>query len=466
MVRISDVTLKQKSAEVLSFREKMELVRILDRLETDVIELAPIRQAKPDSLFVKTVCASVRGSTVALPAEPEKTKIDEAWAAVKDAAKPRLQITAPVSLVQMEYLYHQKPESMKESVISAVNYAKNLTEDVEFVAADATRADSNFLYDILTAALHAGASTVTVCDSAGNALPQEAADFIREIKEHVPSLMNANLGIVCSDDIAMADACSIAAMIAGATEIKTSVCPENTASLKNIATVLRKKGAEYHITSSVRTVELNRLCDQAERMFTADRSKTTPFETGVREMSDRTYTVNDDIGAIIAETKALGYDLSEEDQVLVYDEFVRIASKKEQVTSREVDAIVASTALQVPPVYTIENFNINSSNVFAASAHIRLRRNGELVESVALGDGPVDAAFLALEQIAGRHYELDDFQIRSVTEGREAMGETLVKLRALGKVYSGRGLSTDIIGSSISAYINALNKIVYEEANG
>jgi 2-isopropylmalate synthase len=103
--------------------------------------------------------------------------------------------------------------------------------------------------------------------------------------------------------------------------------------------------------------------------------------------------------------------------------------------------------------------------MLSATAHIRLRKNGEILESVALGDGPDDASFLAVEQIVGRHYELDDFQIQAVTEGREAMGEAIVKLRCLGKIYSGRGLSTDIVGSSISAYINALNKIVYEEEN-
>ena len=122
-------------------------------------------------------------------------------------------------------------------------------------------------------------------------------------------------------------------------------------------------------------------------------------------------------------------------------------------------------ALQVPPSYVLAEYIINAANMFSATAHIRLKKNGELMESVALGDGPVDAAFLAVEQIAGAHYELDDFQIRAVTEGREAMGEALVKLLVGGKIYSGRGISTDIIGSSISAYINALNKIAYEEEN-
>ena len=119
--------------------------------------------------------------------------------------------------------------------------------------------------------------------------------------------------------------------------------------------------------------------------------------------------------------------------------------------------------MQVPACYVLDTYVITAGNAVAATANLRLTRNGERLEGVCLGDGPIDAAFLAIEQITGRHYELDDFQIQSVTEGREAMGQTVVKLRSEGKVYSGRGISTDIVGASIQAYISALNKIVYEE---
>ena len=130
---------------------------------------------------------------------------------------------------------------------------------------------------------------------------------------------------------------------------------------------------------------------------------------------------------------------------------------------RELDAIVASAAMQVPPTYQLDTYVINSGNTISSSVHMKLRRADTVLEGICLGDGPIDAAFLAIEQITGQHYELDDFQIQSVTEGREAMGQTVVKLRSEGKVYSGRGISTDIVGASILAYINALNKIVYEE---
>ena len=159
----------------------------------------------------------------------------------------------------------------------------------------------------------------------------------------------------------------------------------------------------------------------------------------------------------------LGYDLSEDDGMKVYEAFRAIAEKKDKVTVKELDAIIASAAMQVPPTYTLKSYMINSGNVITGTAHLVLMKNDKKLEGVSLGDGPIDAAFMALEQIIGCHYELDDFQIQAITEGREAMGQTVVKLRSNGKIYSGRGISTDIIGASILAYINALNKIVYEE---
>ena len=161
--------------------------------------------------------------------------------------------------------------------------------------------------------------------------------------------------------------------------------------------------------------------------------------------------------------RQLGYDLTEEDNARVFEAFKRVAVKKHFVGTRELDAIVASTALQVPSTYRLESYVINSGNVIMATANITLERDGNKVRGISVGDGPIDAAFLAIEQIIGHHYELDDFQIQAVTEGREAMGSALVKLRSGGRLYSGSGISTDIIGASIRAYISALNKIVYEE---
>ena len=171
---------------------------------------------------------------------------------------------------------------------------------------------------------------------------------------------------------------------------------------------------------------------------------------------------HDSITQVIEAVKALGYDLSDDDNTNVYREFKRISVKK-TVTAKELEAIVASSAMQVPPAYVLQSYVINSGNVIRATAHITMQKDGETISGLCTGDGPIDAAFLAVESIVGHHYELDDFQIQAVTEGKEAMGSALVKLRAGGKLYAGNGISTDIIGASIRAYLNALNKIVYEE---
>ena len=465
-IRISDTTLRQKAAETLTFREKLELAKLLDRLCVDVIELGSIVNEKADSLYIKSVANTVKDSIISVPAGPDVKSVELIKDAVKDAAKARIQIKAPVSLVQMEYMHHLQPDKLREKVCEAIKAALAFCPDVEFCAEDATRADEAFVFEILEAAINAGASTVTVCDESGIMLPDEYGSFAEKIMAGVPSIGKASLGIYASDHIAMSEACSIAAVKAGASEIKAAIYADGGASVKNLANLIKLRGSEYGIESRVRTVELSRLAGQAERMFTQVKSKTTPFESGVRNFSDElSFSAGDDIAAIRAETERLGYDLNEEDLLKVYEQFKKLTERKERVSEREIDAIVASFAMQVPPTYKLEDYIINSGNVISATAHIRIRKNDVLRESVAIGDGPVDAAFLAIEQIAGTHFELDDFQIQSVTEGREAMGEALVKLRHMGKIYSGRGLSTDIIGASIKAYINALNKISYEEAN-
>ena len=281
---------------------------------------------------------------------------------------------------------------------------------------------------------------------------------------NVPELKDVCLGVSCSDNLSMADSCAIAAVRYGAGEIKAAAYRQNVVSLPNVAKVLAAKGEFYNAATTVRTTVMKRITGQIAWMCQTGRSKTSPFDNGVQEDDGSIYlTSHDDLSAVMKVASRLGYDLSEEDGAKVYEAFKAIAGKKEKVGAKELDAIVASAAMQVPPTYTMDSYVVTSGNTISATAHLKLNKLGKTVEGVSLGDGPIDAAFLAIEQITGCHYELDDFQIPSVTEGREAMGQTVVKLRSAGKVYSGRGISTDIVGASILAYINALNKIVYEE---
>ena len=453
-IKLSDITMKQVSDGFsLSFKEKIELSKLLDKLGVDIIELEGIENPRVDALRIKSVCGAV-SCTVAVPVKLDQESIDATWNALKEAKKPRLQVCAPVSPVQMEYLFHKKPDAMKEAVAKAVAACKALCEDVEFVAEDATRADSAYLAGVLQAAVEAGATTVTLCDTAGTMLPGEFAAFIKEL----PAL-DVKIGVSCVDTLSMADACVIAAA-EGVDEVKAAAYPLTTANLANVARVIAAKGDAMGVCSNVSVTQLSRIIDQIAWMCQTGKSVSG---NAAEDDSDIYLTAHDDMAAVAKTVETMGYDLSEEDITKVYEAFKAIADKKDKVSTKELDAIVASAAMQVPATYKLDTYVITSGNTISATAHIKLLKNGEPVEGVYIGDGSIDAAFKAIESITGCHYELDDFQLQAVTEGREAMGQTVVKLRAGGKVYSGRGISTDIVGAGIAAYLSALNKIVYEE---
>jgi len=465
-IRISDVTMKQTGKEFsLSFKEKLEIPKLLDKLGVSVIELEAITQPKIDSLRIKSIASTVKNSIIAVPVQLSQESIDITWNALKEARHPRLQVYASVSPVQMEYLFNKKPEAMLQAIEETISACCAKTADVEFIADDATRSDKAFLYKAIKTAIYAGAKTITVCDATGAILPEELGEFLDELYENVAELKDAVLGLSCSNELAMADACAIASIKHGVREIKAAAYQINTISLPNVSRLLAAKGDSCGVICSVRTVEMNRIIKQIAWMCETRRSKNSPFDNGVQEMpEDMSLTSHDNITTVLKAVEKLGYDLSEEDGAHVWEAFQKIAARKDVITTRELDTIVASAAMQVPSTYILHSYSITASNTSASMAHMILEKHGQKLEGVALGDGPVDAAFLAIENILGCHYELDDFQIRSVTEGREAMGETVVKLRSSGKLYSGRGTSTDIVGSSIQAYINALNKITYEEA--
>ncbi len=456
-IKISDVTMKQ-SAEgfSLSFKEKIELAKLLDKLNVDVIELEGIENARIDSLRIKSIAAAVSHAVIAVPVALSAESVASVWSALQQAKKPRLQVCAPVSAVQMEYLFHKKPEAMLDSISKTVAACKAVCEDVEFMADDATRADPVFLTQTLEAAVNAGATTVTVCDTAGTMLPSEFAGFIGSL----PNLPDVTLGVSCVNTLSLADACVIAAAAEGVAEVKAAAYPISSASLANVARVFAAKGDSMDVSCSVQVTQLSRTIDQIAWMCQTGKGSavsTQQEETGIY------LTAHDDMAAVSKVVQTMGYDLSEEDITKVYEAFLQIAGKKDKVSTKELDAIVASAAMQVPAAYKLDTYVVTSGNAVSATAHIKLAKNGESMEGVYMGDGAIDAAFSAIEKITGCHYELDDFQLQAVTEGREAMGQTVVKLRSGGKVYSGRGISTDIVGAGIQAYLSALNKIVYEE---
>ena len=459
-IRISDVTLKDSDNLSLSFRDKLELCKHLDRLGVSAVETGKLKNLKTDGLLIKSMSTAMNdaGLTVTVPVDEEG--IEYVWSCLSEAKKPRLQVALPVSAVQMEYLCHKKPDAMLKLIGESVAACRKLCDDVEFSAEDAGRADEDFLISAVKTAAESGAASVTLCDTAGIMLPDEVFEFVGNIRGVLPE--NVKLGVELSNNMYMANSCALYAVKAGAVEVKVASFGDGYVSLKKFATVLKTRGESLDVICGVRTTELERSVGQIERLFSAERSKSSPFDSGVRGDEDFSLNVHDDAASVIKAAQSLGYDLSDDDAKNVCDALHSLAEHKSEVSAKELDVLIATNANQVPATYKLESYVINSGNLMTSTSHVILV-NGERKEGLCVGDGPIDASFLAIEQITGTHYELDDFQIRAVTEGREAMGEAVVRLRSNGKLYSGHGLSTDIVGSSIMAYINALNKIVYEE---
>ena len=450
-IRIADTTLCRGH---FTFKEKIEIARQLERLCVDVIELPAITEVRSDTLLVRTMASFVKSATLSVAAGITAESVELAAAALEGAAKPCIRIELPVSPVGMEYTCHKKPDKMLQWIPTVVAAAKAKGVAVEFCAVDATRADDGFLQAAIDAAVGAGADAVSVCDSTGARLPDDFAAFIGALQVAVP------LGVSCDNKNGLASAQAILAVGAGADCVKTAV-GDDTVCLETFATMCKNCGDSYGFATGIQYTQLGRIVGQIGWITDPARNE-KPADTAAPIHEGVHLDAKDDRDAVAAAVMRLGYDLTEEDQARVYEEFCRVAEKK-TVAAKELEAIVASVALQVPAAYQLVNYVINTGNIISASAQITLEKDGRSLQGVCIGDGPIDAAFRAVDQIIGHHYELDDFQIQAVTEGKEAVGQALVKLRDRGRLYSGSGISTDIIGASLRAYLNAVNKIIYEE---
>lgn len=462
-MKIADRTLCRENC-TFSFKEKLEICRQLDRLRVDVIELPPIENERTDVLFVRTASSFVGESTLSVGAGMTAASLEAALAAVSAAKHPRIRVEVPVSPVGMEYIAHKKPPKLLEWVADTVSAARARCAEVEFCAVDATRAEPTYLTAILNAAMECGATDLTVCDSTGEMMPDAYAAFVAE----TIAAVGRPVGVSCDNRNAMGAAAAILAVRAGADTVKTAVADgTDTAcvSLEDFCNIVKNCGSHYGFDARARLTEAHRVIRQIARLSAgqgitggATLNKTTAEDAFALDAQD-------DKSAVASAIVRLGYDLSDDDIDAVYAEFLRVAAKK-RVGPKELEAMISGVAMQVPATYTLVSYMVTGSggNDLAASAQIVLEKNGERLHGITIGDGPIDAAFIALEQIIGTHFELDDFQIQSVTEGKEAMGSALVRLRADGKLYAGNGISTDIIGASIRAYVSAVNKIVFEKS--
>ncbi len=438
---VMDSSLCQEGAKTLSFREKLQLAKTLAASGVDAILLPALGGGKEEAVICRTIASAVNCS-VFVKGDSEAA-ISAAWECLKEAKAPGIAVSLPISTVQMEYMYHKKAPKMLETIACLCQAASALCDNVVFIAGDASRAEEGFAASACAAAVESGAKAVILCDDSGGCLPQEMGAMVAKISG-CPVYAQPN------NALDMAAACAVAAIQAGA----AGICTAMDGSLlrpDKLAQLLRTKGAALDVESSLDVTAISAAL--------ASSAPAAPAESDQAVALDEAVSLAD----IAAAVASLGYELSDEDMGKVYQEFRRVIRKRGSIGASELEAIIATAAMQVPSTFHVVNYVVNSGNVMTATANITLEKNGETLAGVSMGDGPIDAAFHAIESIIGHHYELDDFQISAITKGREAVGSAIVRLRSGGKLYSGNGISTDIIGASIRAYINALNKIVYEE---
>jgi len=499
-VVIFDTTLRdgeQSPGMSMNLKEKLEIAKQLERMGVDVIEAGFASSSKGDFKSVKSIAETVKNCTVASLARASESDIDAAWDAIKAAAAPRIHLFIATSDLHLKYKLKMSRDEVLETVVQMVRRAAGYCPDVQFSAEDATRSDMDFLEKVVRAAVGAGAKTINLPDTVGYTTPDEHEAFFKEIRKRVPEMKNVVASAHCHDDLGLAVANSLAAVLGGARQIECAVNGigerAGNAALEEIVMALYVRKNQFNVEMGVDTTEITRSSTLLSRITGI---KVQPnkaivgenafaHEAGIHQhgvlANAETYEIMTPASVGLKENNLvlgkhsgkhafqdrlyeLGYTLNDEELTEAFKRFKKLADSKKRVYDKDIEAIAQKESVQVPKTYTLVSYVINSGNTITSTATVSMTKNDKQFERVAIGTGPIDASFKAINKIIGHQLELDDYQISAVSEGEDAQGDARVVLRnEKGRTYLGRGLSTDIIEASISAYINAINKMYYQE---
>ena len=501
-VYIFDTTLRdgeQSPGCSMNHQEKIEVAKQLERLKVDVIEAGFAIASPGDFQSVKTIAETIKDCTVASLSRALTQDIDRSWEALKKAASPRIHTFIATSDIHMKYKLKMSPENVLEQTRNMVAYAKKYCSDVEFSAEDATRSRPEFLYRVFEAAIQAGVTVINVPDTVGYTTPDEFYTLIKGIRENVANVDKVIISVHCHNDLGMAVANTLSAAKAGATQLECTLNGigerAGNAALEEIVMALKTREALFDLNCRVDTTQIHR----SSKLLTSITGVSVQpnkavvganafaHEAGIHQhgvlAEKSTYEIMtpESIGltqnamvlgkhsgrhAFEDRLKTLGYQLTREELDVTFEQFKVLADKKKVVQDADIEVLLAQKAVEIPETYKLDRFVINTGNTITATASVRLvKHNGEstIIEQVSTGDGPVDAAFKAIEKIVGVSFVLEDYKLRSVTEGQDAQGEAYVKIRRDTRIYTGKGVSTDVFESSVLSYINAINKMIYEE---
>ena len=496
-IKIFDTTLRdgeQSPGCSMNLSEKIEMAKQLDKLGVDIIEAGFAIASPMDHKSVQAIAGAVTNCTVASLARCTKGDIDAAWDAVKEANHPRIHVFLATSNIHMEYKLKMTREEVLQRITDMVGYARSKCADIEFSAEDASRSEWDFLAQCYTNAVAAGATTLNVPDTVGYSTPQEMADLITYLRANVTGIENVDISVHCHDDLGMAVANSLACIKAGATQVECTVNGigerAGNASLEEIVMALHTRRDFYDAETNVNTRQIYRSSKLLSNItgVPIPPSKAVvganafAHESGIHQhgviANAQTYEImnSTDVGipqntmvlgkhsgkhALREKLASMGYEISDQELEKVFARFKTLADKKKNITTADLEALVLHRHNANYETCQLVSHVVNAGDGVPNTSCVKLKRAGEELEEVAIGSGPLDASFKAINRMLGLDIKLDSFSLNAVTDGEDAIGEAVVKIEAPnGRRYTGTGLSTDIIESSIRAYVNGINKMM------
>ncbi len=495
-IMIFDTTLRdgeQSPGCSMNTKEKIELARQLEKLRVDVIEAGFPIASEDDFEAVKLVSQKVRTPVIAGLARARDIDIDRAWEALKEAARPRIHIFIATSDIHLEHKLKLTRKQVLEVISDAVGRAKRYTDDVEFSPEDAGRTDQDFLCKVVEVAIVAGATTVNIPDTVGYALPWEFEARISDLLHRVPNIDKAVISVHCHNDLGLAVANSLGAVKAGAGQVECTINGigerAGNASLEEIVMAIRTRKDLFDEETNIKSEEIyktSRLLSSITGIPVQPNKAVVganafAHEAGIHQdgvlKEKLTYEIMtpESVGltqklvlgkhsgrhAIRKRLFELGYELSEEDLNKAFIRFKALADKKKEVFDDDLIALVEDEFSSAPETFTLDYLQFTSGTGIVPTATIRLRKEDKVYQESGWGDGPVEAAYRAIDSITGIPGRLKEYSIRAVTGGKDALGEVIVTIEANSRTVAGRGASTDVIEASVRAYINAINKVIH-----
>jgi 2-isopropylmalate synthase len=495
MIKIFDTTLRdgeQSPGASMNIKEKLMVAQQLVKLGVDVIEAGFAYSSPGDFEAVKTIGNEVEGPVICSLARAKEEDIRSAWEALKDAPKKRIHTFHSTSDIHLKHQFRVSREEALKRSVEMVKLARSFVDDVEFSPMDATRSDVSYLCEVVEAVIDAGASTVNIPDTVGYSIPVEFGAMIKAIRERVRNIDKAVISVHCHNDLGLSTANSLAAVLNGAGQIECTINGigerAGNCSMEEVVMALRTRTDIFDADTGINTEEIMR----ASRLVTKITgisvqpnkaivgANAFAHESGIHQdgllKEKSTYEIirPESIGLYSAKLvlgkhsgrhafktrlKELGYVLDGEELNKAFERFKKLADQKKDIFDEDIETLISEDVAKAPEYYSLVDLYIMSGMNQRPAAAVKLKVGEDIVDRLQYGDGPVDATYKAISDIANTKSRLLKFEVKSITGGTDALGQVVVSLEEDDKTVRGHGADTDIIVAAAKAYINALNKL-------